>query len=63
MLIGKEMQSRLSHILMHKDIPVAEIRLDSVTASVSAFGELFAPAHMPVGIPIRKGEDCLCRTE
>lgn len=43
-----------TYILMHKDIPVVEIRLDSVTASVSAVGELFAPAHVPVGIPVKK---------
>lgn len=45
-----------TYILMHKDIPVAEIRLDSVTASVSAVGELFAPVHVPVGIPVKKGK-------
>lgn len=44
-----------TYILMHKDIPVAEIRLDSVTASVSAVGEIFTPAHVPVGIPVKKG--------
>lgn len=44
-----------TYILMHKDIPVAEIRLDSVTASVSAVGELYTPAHVPVGIPVKKG--------
>lgn len=45
-----------TYILMHKDIPVAEIRLDSVTASVSAVGEIFTPAHVPVGIPVKKGK-------
>lgn len=44
-----------TYILMHKDIPVAEIRLDSVTTSVSAVGEIFTPAHVPVGIPVKKG--------
>ncbi|RZT01048.1 HipA domain-containing protein [Cuneatibacter caecimuris] len=45
-----------TYILMHKDIPVAEIRLDSATASVSAVGEIFAPSHVPVGIPVKKGK-------
>lgn len=44
-----------TYILMHKDIPVAKIRLDSVTTSVSAVGEIFTPAHVPVGIPVKKG--------
>lgn len=34
-------------ILMHKNIPVAQIRLPSVTAAVSAAGEIFTPAHVP----------------
>lgn len=42
--------------LMHKDIPVAEIRLDSATESVSAVGEILTPSHVPVGIPVKKGK-------
>lgn len=45
-----------TYILMHKEISVAEIRLDSATGSVSAVGELFAPAHVPIGIPVKKGK-------
>lgn len=45
-----------TYILMHKDIPVAEICLDSVTSSVSAVGEIFALAHVPVGITVKKGK-------
>ena len=45
-----------TYILMHKEIPVAEIRLDSETASVSAVQEIFNPAHVPVGIPVKKGK-------
>ena len=41
-----------TYILMHKEIPVAKIRLDSATASVSAVVELFDTAHIPVGIPL-----------
>lgn len=45
-----------TYILMHKEIPVAKIRLDSATASVSAVVELFDTAHIPVGIPVKKGK-------
>lgn len=43
-----------TYILMHKEIPVAKIRLDSATASVSAVVELFDTAHIPVGIPVKR---------
>lgn len=45
-----------TYILMHKEIPVAKIRLDSATASVSAVVEVFEPAHVPVGVPVKKGK-------
>lgn len=50
------METIQSYFLMHKEIPVAGIRLDSVTASISTVGELFAPAHVPVGILVKKGK-------
>lgn len=43
-------------ILMHKETPVAEIALDSATASISAIGEVYAPAHVPVGIAVKKSK-------
>lgn len=45
-----------TYLLMHKEIPVAEIRIDSAAASVSAVGEIFAPSHVPVGITVKKGK-------
>lgn len=44
------------YILMHKNIPVAELILDSASASVSSIGEVMAPAHVPVGIAVKKGK-------
>lgn len=45
------------YVLMHKNISVADIELDNASASVCAIVEILAPAHVPVGIPIKKGED------
>lgn len=45
-----------TYILMHKEIPVAKIRLDSATASVSSVVEVFEPAHVPVGVSVKKGK-------
>lgn len=36
--------------LMHKKIPVAKIILDDDTCSISSIEEVYAPAHIPVGI-------------
>lgn len=44
------------YILMHKNIPVAQIRLPSVTAAVSAAGEIFTPAHVAENVAY-SGED------
>lgn len=43
------------YTLMHKNRPVAEIELDNASASVSAVGRLYEPAHVPVGIAVTKG--------
>ena len=43
------------YIQMHKNIPVAEFELDNASASVSAIGEIYAPAHVPVGMAVKKG--------
>ena len=43
------------YILMHKNVPVAEMELDAATCGISAIGELFAENHVPVGIPVKKG--------
>ena len=41
-----------TYILMHSDIPVADIRLASETTSASAVLDIINPAHVPVGIPV-----------
>jgi len=42
-------------ILMHKRIPVADIELDDATGFIRKINKIFAPEHLPVGVPIRKG--------
>lgn len=39
------------YIFMHKDIPVAEFGLDSVTGTIVSIGQVYEPRHVPVGIP------------
>ena len=41
--------------LMHKRIKVAEIELDDATGSIQRIGTVYAPEHLPVGIPVRGG--------
>ena len=41
--------------LMHKRIQVAELELDDATGFIQKIGTVYAPEHLPVGIPIRKG--------
>ena len=43
------------YILMHKDIPVAELGLDSVTGTIISIGQVYETRHVPAGIPVRKG--------
>ncbi len=43
------------YILMHKDVPVAELALDTASGAISAIGTAFEENHVPVGIPVRKG--------
>lgn len=40
-------------ILMHKRIAVAEIELDEATCLIRKTGAVFAPEHLPIGIPVR----------
>lgn len=42
-------------ILMHKRIAVAEIELDEATCLIRKIGAVFAPEHLPIGIPVRSG--------
>ena len=41
--------------LMHKRIPVAEVELDDATGFIQKIGHVYAPEHLPVGIPVRNG--------
>ena len=42
-------------ILMHKRIPVASIELDDATGFIQKIGEIYAPEHLPIGIPVKNG--------
>jgi hypothetical protein len=44
------------YMLMHKEIPVAQIQLDSVTTSIASIGVVQNPEHVPVGISMKKGK-------
>ena len=41
--------------LMHKRIAIAEIEIDDATGFIKKIGTVYAPAHLPVGVSIRKG--------
>lgn len=45
----------LNCTLTHRQIKVAEIELDDATASIQRIGAVYAPEHLPVGIPVRGG--------
>ena len=38
---------------MHKRTPVAELELDDVTGFIQKIGSVYAPEHLPIGIPVR----------
>lgn len=42
-------------ILMHKRIPAASIELDDATGFIQKIGEIYAPEHLPIGIPVKNG--------
>ncbi|MDE7311246.1 MAG: excisionase [Eubacterium sp.] len=43
------------YVLMHKQIPVAQMELDAVSGAVLSVGEVYNTAHVPVGILPRHG--------
>lgn len=47
--------SMKKYILMHKDVPVADMELDEASCAISAIGHVYADHHVPVGIPVKKG--------
>lgn len=46
---------RLNCTLMHKRVAVAELELDGETGFIRKVGTVYAPAHLPLGIPCKKG--------
>lgn len=40
---------------MHKNIPVADVELDTISGDVIAVNFIHDEAHVPVGIPVKKG--------
>lgn len=47
--------SMKKYILMHKDVPVADMELDEASCAISAIGHVYADHHVPVGISVKKG--------
>lgn len=41
--------------LMHKRMKVAELELDAATGFMQRIGTVYAPEHLPVGVPVRRG--------
>lgn len=44
-----------SYILMHKNIPVADLQLDTDTGVVRSVGHIYHEDHIPVGVQVSKG--------
>lgn len=42
------------YILMHKNIPVADIEMDEASCTISAIGHIYNSSHVPVGITVNK---------
>lgn len=40
----------MNYTLMHKNLPVLDLELDEVTGSVLRIGQVYAPAHIPLGV-------------
>lgn len=53
--MGKQKQRNLKCTLMHKRIAVAKMELDDATGFIQKIGEVYAPEHLPVGIPVQRG--------
>ncbi len=45
----------MTHTLMHKDLPVADLDFDQVTGSIGKIGTIHHGSHLPIGVPLRKG--------
>ena len=51
----KNEASSLKCTLMHKRVKVSELELDDATGFIQKIGAVYAPEHLPVGVPKRKG--------
>ena len=45
----------MTHTLLHKNLPVAELDFDAATNSIGKITALYHGDHLPVGVGIRKG--------
>ena len=45
----------MKYILMHKRTAVADIEIDDAASYIQKINTVFAPEHLPVGVPIRRG--------
>ena len=43
------------YLLMHKNIPVVELKLDSASGAIVSVGTVYEESHVPVGVPVKKG--------
>ncbi|MDR1158098.1 MAG: excisionase [Oscillospiraceae bacterium] len=46
----------MEFILMHKTVPVVELTIDETIAAVTEIDEVYHPAHIPVGVPVKSGK-------
>ena len=42
-------------ILMHKNVPVADVEFDEITGAYTKIYDVINPLHLPVGVQMRNG--------
>lgn len=47
--------SMKKYILMHKNIPVADMELDEASCAISTIGHVYSESHVPLGVQVKKG--------
>lgn len=45
----------MTHTLLHKNLPVADLDFDAATNSIGKVTALYHGDHLPVGVPVRRG--------
>lgn len=48
--------AKMKCTFMHKRTAVAEIELDDATGFIQKINTVYAPEHLPVGVPVRRGD-------